>query len=100
MLRDSDVPALLGRASLRRLRALIDCHNDVIYFLGGDGEYELRPSSAQTTMHQLEESVSGHSMLPITEYAKVKKKNEKGPRMVYEYQDVKGNRADTSSTKP
>ena len=63
---DPDIPALLGLRSLRQLRALLDIVNNRIHFLGpGDATIQLPPG---TRTYNLEESESGHLMLPVSEF--------------------------------
>jgi hypothetical protein len=67
----SEIPALLGLKGLKKNRALIDCVNDRIYFLG-EGEVLVRlPPGSQS--HQLIMSPSGHLMLPISHYDLLKR---------------------------
>ena len=61
------MPALLGNKALRRNRAIVDCFNGILYFIGpGDHQLLLPPGSKE---YQLELSQSGHWMLPVTEFA-------------------------------
>ncbi|CAK0834374.1 unnamed protein product [Prorocentrum cordatum] len=63
---NSSVPALLGNKALRRNRAIVDCFNGILYFIGpGDHQLLLPPGSKE---YQLELSQSGHWMLPVTEF--------------------------------
>ena len=66
MLKKSPIPALLGIPSLRRRRALLDCHNGRL-FLIGPGGYQLRLSPGSRDIG-LEESHSGHLMLPCDDW--------------------------------
>ena len=66
MLRDSKIPGLLGIGSLRRMRALVDCWNDRL-FLVGQGGYKLQLSPGSRNL-ELQQSNSGHLMLPCTDW--------------------------------
>jgi hypothetical protein len=66
VLPNSNVPALLGRQSLRDQRTLVDCFNNRLYRIGPGGySLQLSPGSAQ---YELEESHAGHLMLPCDLY--------------------------------
>ena len=67
-----NLPGLLGLSSLERNRAILDCGRRLLIIPGSDDyEYEL-PSTA--TVLPLEKAPSGHLVLPIDAYDKVKKK--------------------------
>ena len=66
-------PALLGLKTLRRLKAVIDCGNDLFY-VPGPGGIKLQQSPG-TRVHRMETSLSGHLMLPINDF-KSKTKRE------------------------
>ena len=63
---NSSIPALLGQKSLCRLRALLDCFNGKIYFVGPGG-YKLQLAPGSET-HKLEQSPAGHLMLPCSSF--------------------------------
>lgn len=76
VVRDSDLPALLGLEPLEAQRALIDVHNRQIYFVGPGG-YDLKLSPG-SECHNLVKIPSGHLLLPVTEWHKNKGANSKG----------------------
>ena len=76
----SSTPALLGNKALRRNRAIMDCHNGIIYFIGPGGYQILLPPGSQE--YKLELSDSGHWMLPVTEYAAAAAASKKGAAAV------------------
>ena len=59
---DSALPALLGLNTLRKERALIDCFNQQIIFIGAGG-YRLQASPGSRT-YELKTAKSGHLLLP------------------------------------
>ena len=66
MLRDSEVPALLGIRSLKRQRALMDCFTGKLYLVGSGGyRLQLSPGSRTRSLH---ESHSGHWIMPCTDW--------------------------------
>ena len=67
---DSDLPGLLGLASLESRKAIIDIGNRRLVFPGAGG-YELKLSPGSTVM-ALEKAESGHLLLPCTEWKKAK----------------------------
>ena len=84
---ESPIPALLGRKALIRHRALLDMHNNKMFLIGGDGSYNLS-AGAGTICLQMEDSPSGHSMLPVTEFHKLcQNAGETGakPSMTFEF---------------
>jgi len=65
------LPGLLGLSSLERNRAILDTGRRLL-ILPGEGDYEyVLPSGA--TILPLEKAPSGHLVLPIDAYHKVKK---------------------------
>eukprot|EP00971_Amphidinium_carterae_P292035 5797397-Amphidinium_carterae.1 len=61
---DSGVPGLLGLKALVRNKAVIDCANMKLYFIGpGDAKIVLPPGSKE---YDLEQAESGHMLLPIS----------------------------------
>ena len=62
---DSDIPGLLGLADLKARNCLLDCRQGVLYEV--NGQYSLTCGKG-SVKHQLEPAMSGHWMLPITEY--------------------------------
>ena len=62
---DSDIPGLLGLADLKARNCLLDCIQGVLYEV--NGQYSLTCGKG-SVKHQLEPAMSGHWMLPITEY--------------------------------
>ena len=71
MIPNSDVPALLGNKTLKQRRALLDVAGKKLYFIGA-GDYEIKLPPGSVTLN-LEETDSGHLLLPITEFAAVSK---------------------------
>ena len=63
----AQIPALFGNKSLKRNRTIIDTIGNRILFLG-EGDYTINYPKG-TKVYQLEQSPSGHSMLPVTEFA-------------------------------
>ena len=63
---DSCVPGILGRLSMKGLRALLDTFTGVMYLVGPGG-YELRLSPG-SEKHDLHESAMGHLMLPCSNF--------------------------------
>eukprot|EP00973_Karenia_brevis_P067360 9369483-Karenia_brevis.AAC.1 len=64
----SDIPALLGLKSLKKYRSILDMINDKLYLIGpGDPQITLPPGSICLS---LEQSPSGHLLIPCTEYRK------------------------------
>ena len=72
LIENSDVPALLGLAPLTDLRALIDLTHDKLIMLGPGG-YEAKLSPG-TRVLQLQRSITGHLMLPCSEFSKLNPK--------------------------
>ena len=68
VIRDSDVPALLGRKSLTRQRALIDTFSNKLYLVGHGG-YRIQMSPG-SKVYDLVRSDTGHLLLPCSEFAK------------------------------
>ena len=67
---NSDLPALLGLRTLINHGALIDCRNKMLYLCGpGDAKIEPPPG---TMVMRLEQSPSGHPLLPISDYGRCK----------------------------
>ena len=67
MVKDSELPALLGLQSLMDNRAILDMRTQQLHFLGpGDCELNLPPG---TDSYQLEQAPSGHLMLPCSEFS-------------------------------
>ena len=65
---DSDLPGILGLQSLRNARSIIDTETNKLYMLG-PGEYDLMKAMPPgTSVVQLEESPSGHLMMPCDRY--------------------------------
>jgi len=64
---NSRVPGLLGRRSVKMNRVLIDCFNNR-FFTIGQGGYVLQLSPGSTTA-DLQESATGHLMLPCSNFA-------------------------------
>jgi hypothetical protein len=70
MVRDSDLPALWGLASMSSIGALIDTRNRRL-FLPGPGGYKIVLSPGSVT-HNLEQTMTGHLLLPCTDWRKAK----------------------------
>ena len=68
---DSDLPALLGLEALVQQRALIDTYNNKLLLIGPGG-YNLKLPPGSESLNLVKIS-SGHLMLPVTEWARVKK---------------------------
>jgi len=65
---NSDLPGLLGLQSLRQARTIIDTETNKLYMLG-PGDYDMmKIMPPGTTVVQLEESPSGHLMMPCDQY--------------------------------
>ena len=65
---DSDLPGILGLQSLRNARSIIDTETNKLYMLG-PGDYDLMKAMPPgTSVVQLEESSSGHLMMPCDRY--------------------------------
>ena len=62
VIQNSSLPALLGLKTLSKERALIDCFNNQIVFIGPGG-YRLQASPGSRT-YQLKTAKSGHLLLP------------------------------------
>jgi len=63
---NSEIPPLLGLATLRRLRAIVDTFQNKLYLCGpGDVEILLPPGSSE---FDLKDAPSGHMLLPVTEF--------------------------------
>jgi len=69
---DSDVPALLGLKTLKERRCVMDCYNGVLYEVAAGSEYQLTLPN-ESKVYALEPAVSGHWMLPVTEWPAGKK---------------------------
>jgi len=64
---ESDLPALLGLETLKRLRGVYDAHTNQLHLLGAAGlNCEALPPG--TTTIQCEYAPSGHVMIPIDHY--------------------------------
>ena len=72
---EGPLPALWGLRSMRRHRTLFDVVNKKVYFLGPGG-YKISLSPGSTT-YDLQESPSGHLMLPVSCFDDMKKIQEK-----------------------
>ena len=66
----SEVPALLGLRSMTKKRTLLDLHSNHLMFVG-QGGYDLQLSPGSRVM-KLENSESGHLMLPASEWLNAK----------------------------
>ena len=65
---NSDLPGILGLQSLRNARSIIDTVSNKLYMLG-PGDYDLiKAMPPGTSVVQLEESPSGHLMMPCDRY--------------------------------
>ena len=80
---DSDVPGILGRLSMKGLRAILDLFTGVLYLVGPGG-YELRLSPG-SEKYDLDESSMGHLMLPCSEYDTPQQSTEVRNFVVGEY---------------
>ena len=78
---DSEIPAILGRYSLKRHRALIDCRSNTILFIGPGG-YELE-SSPGTEKHRVHDTPGGRWILPCTEFDRKKRGGTNTTSKVY-----------------
>ena len=66
IIRNSELPGLLGLKSLEKLRAVIDFTTGKMYLMGpGDPEFDFPPG---TECFQLERAPSGHLLLPCHRY--------------------------------
>ena len=70
VIQDSELPALLGLNTLSQERALIDCFNRQIVFVGPGG-YRLQASPGSRT-YKLESAKTGHLLLPCDCWDKAK----------------------------
>ena len=66
VLPDSELPALWGLRSLEKSKTLIDTGNRRL-IIPGPGGFRLIVSPG-STIHELEKSMTGHLMLPCTEW--------------------------------
>ena len=66
VLPNSGTPALLGQKSLKKMRAVLDCSNNKLYRIGPGG-YRMHMSPG-SVVYDLEESHSGHLMLPCSRF--------------------------------
>ena len=71
---EGPLPALWGLRSMRRHRTLFDVVNRKVYFLGPGG-YKISLSPGSTT-YNLQESPSGHLMLPVSCFNDMKRTQE------------------------
>jgi hypothetical protein len=83
VLNESDLPALLGYKSLNKMRALIDTDSNKL-ILVGPGGYELKLSPG-SKVFQLEQSASGHLLLPVTEWMAAMKHGVKHEKPLHLY---------------
>jgi len=67
---NSELPALLGLESLEQHKAIIDTNRMLLIFPGPAGIRML--CSPGTVVHKLEKSMTGHLLLPITEWTQAK----------------------------
>ena len=67
---NSPIPGLLGLLSLTEKRSLIDTYSKKIYFVGPGG-YKIQLSPGSRAL-DLENSPSGHLLLPVTEFESVR----------------------------
>ena len=68
VMEDSTLPALLGQRSLMNQRAIIDCYNKNIYFIGPGGyRLNLSPGSTKKKLH---DSAGGHLMMPCSRFTR------------------------------
>ena len=75
-IKDSDCPALWGLQSLMEQRAILDCAGKKLHLLGPVGELELTlPPGSET--FQLEQSPSGHLLLPASDFARLRQSQER-----------------------
>ena len=73
---ESQLPALLGLASMKKQRTVLDLVNNQMHFCGpGEITLNLPPG---TESFQLEEAPSGHLVLPICEYDDADSAEDKG----------------------
>jgi len=68
VLPNSGTPALLGQKSLKKMQAVLDCYNNKLYRIGPGG-YKMQLSPGSVT-YDLEESHSGHLMLPCSRFTR------------------------------
>ena len=66
VIENSSCPALLGQQSLEQHRAILDCHNKVLY-LCAPGEVEIKVPEGSEKL-PLIQAPSGHLILPISDY--------------------------------
>ena len=88
---NSSTPALLGQRSLKRNRTVLDCYNNRMYQVGPGG-YKIALSLGSRTF-DLEESHSGHLMLPCSSF----KKNAHGKKPTQHMQTEEVEKADTTT---
>jgi len=55
-----------------------------MFIIGGNGQYQLE-ASEDTQVLELEDSPSGHSMLPVTEFARLSENSAHNP-LVFSFQ--------------
>ena len=69
VIKNSDLPGLLGLNALEQKRAIIDHQTNTLYFLG-QGPYDLSKAMPPgTTSYKLQKAQSGHLLLPVTGYS-------------------------------
>ena len=76
---DSDLPGLLGLASLVKNRAILDFNTLTLYFLG-PGDYKLEEALPPgTDAYQCERAPSRHLVLPCCEYKDKQPREDEEP---------------------
>eukprot|EP00972_Heterocapsa_arctica_P036862 5427632-Heterocapsa_arctica.AAC.1 len=68
VIEDSDVPALLGMKSMKAKRIIVDVGAKLIHFPGPGPVQIILPPGSKT--YQLEETPTGHLLLPFAELIK------------------------------
>ena len=78
IVKDSNLPGLLGLTSLQNKRAILDLVNNQLHFLG-PGDFDLRQAlPAGTESFQLKQAPSGHLLLPCNKFKEFDKEQANG----------------------
>ena len=86
----STVPALWGIKSMRNQRAVIDLVNNELHLCGPGRVYVNTPHGTSTM--KIESSLSGHPLVPCTEYGGESKNDDDAPRQRVQIEKTKNGR--------
>lgn len=78
---ESELPALLGFDTLEKRRVLLDCFQGKFYEIGPGG-YDISLSSGSRVLH-MHKAMTGHPMLPVTEWHRSKAAHDAGESQLY-----------------